>query len=80
MGMTMYRYVTPTRTGKWYPSIDIAQRAASKIGAGFWDEGTGAFYQYPQAKLESRPLTQVARAMPMIANANGLGDMVPVAA
>lgn len=75
MLMTMYRYVTPTRTGKWYPSIEAAQKTANKIGAGFWDEGSGAFYQYPQAKLEARP---VAIALPMVANANGRGDIIPM--
>lgn len=53
--MTQYRYVTPTRSGKWYPSIEAAQKAANKIGAGFWDEVSGAFYCYPQAHLEAKP-------------------------
>lgn len=64
--MTVYRYVTPTRSGKWYPTVEAAQKAASKIGAGFWDEANGRFYRYPQATLEAQPPANVTRRdMPM---------------
>mgnify|MGYP001446778648 CR=1 FL=1 len=35
--MTQYRFVTRSRTGKWYPSLADAQRQANRIGAGFTD-------------------------------------------
>ncbi|MGK2909914.1 MAG: hypothetical protein ACSLE1_08990 [Sphingobium sp.] len=64
--MTVYRYVTPTRSGKWYPTVEAAQKAASKIGAGFWDEASGRFYRYPQAMLEAQPGTPTtSRSMHM---------------
>ena len=35
--MTKYRFVTPTRTGKWYTDLEQAQRFAHRIGAGFFE-------------------------------------------
>ncbi|HEX7781900.1 MAG TPA: hypothetical protein VF509_03760 [Sphingobium sp.] len=52
--MTQYRFVTPDRSGKWYNSIEAAQKAAGKIGAGFRDDRSGQFYPYPHTALESR--------------------------
>jgi hypothetical protein len=49
-----YRFVTPHRAGKWYPSIEAAQRNAAKIGAGFFDDHDGVFYRYPNSLLETR--------------------------
>ncbi|MCJ2181725.1 hypothetical protein MTR62_03255 [Novosphingobium sp. 1949] len=50
--MTRYRYVTPHRTGKWYPDLATAQRHAAAIGAGFRDTRTGAFIAYVGTLLE----------------------------
>jgi hypothetical protein len=52
--MTQYRFVTPDRSGKWYSSMDAAQQAAGRIGAGFRDERSGKFYPYPHTSLETR--------------------------
>lgn len=50
--MTRYRYITPHRTGKWYPDLETAQRHACDIGAGFRDERTGRFVAYVDTYLE----------------------------
>lgn len=50
--MTLYRYLTPKRSGKWYATLEAAQRAACKIGAGFLDAGSGIFYPYSFTKLD----------------------------
>lgn len=50
--MPQYRFVTPHRTGKWYPDLETAQRYACDIGAGFMDERTGRFIGYVDSKLE----------------------------
>ncbi len=50
--MSSYRYVTPNRTGKWYPDLLMAQRQAFAIGAGFFDQRTGMFYAYKDTRLE----------------------------
>lgn len=50
--MTRYRFVTPNRTGKWYPDLDTAKRFASEIGAGFLDSRTGRFVAYVGTRLE----------------------------
>ncbi len=50
--MSQYRYVTPHRTGKWYPDLLTAQRQAFAIGAGFFDQRTGMFYAYKDTRLE----------------------------
>lgn len=73
--MTRYRYVTPTRSGKWYPSIEAAQKAANKIGAGFWDDANGAFYCYPQARLEAQPS---ALRFPQLAEFRPPGQAMPI--
>jgi hypothetical protein len=49
-----YRFVTPHRRGKWYPTIEIAQENAVKIGAGFFDGRDGKFYQYRESRMEMR--------------------------
>ena len=50
--MTRFRYITPHRTGKWYPDLETAQRHACDIGAGFRDERTGRFVAYIDTYLE----------------------------
>lgn len=52
--MTRYRFVTPHRTGKWYPDLITAQQHACAIGAGFFDTRSGRFYAYPGTALETR--------------------------
>jgi hypothetical protein len=49
-----YRFVTPTRTGKWYPALDVAQKHACAIGAGYYDHASGEFYQYCETQLQVR--------------------------
>ena len=51
--MSMYRYVTDHRAGKWYPDLQTAQEQACAIGAGFLEGRTGVFYQYPGTRLET---------------------------
>ncbi len=51
--MTQYRFRTPHRSGKWYDSIDHAQRFANTIGAGFLDP-SGSFIAYRGTVLELR--------------------------
>jgi hypothetical protein len=51
--MTQYRFRTPHRSGKWYDSLDQAQRFANSIGAGFLDP-TGSFIAYRGTVLELR--------------------------
>lgn len=50
--MTMYRYVTDHRAGKWYPDLKTAQQQACAIGAGFLEGRSGVFYQYAGTRLE----------------------------
>jgi hypothetical protein len=50
--MTKYRFVTPQRSGKWYATIELAQRFAAAIGAGFVDPRTGRFVAYRGTRLE----------------------------
>ena len=50
--MTKFRFVTPSRAGKWYPDLRQAQAFASRIGAGFLDRMTGRFVAYPGTQLE----------------------------
>ncbi|WP_068077658.1 hypothetical protein [Novosphingobium lentum] len=52
--MQMFRFVTAHRRGKWYPELLLAQRQATAIGAGFFEARSGAFYQYPGTRLETR--------------------------
>jgi hypothetical protein len=52
--MTKFRFVTPSRAGKWYTDLRQAQAFASRIGAGFLDRMTGRFVAYPGTQLESR--------------------------
>lgn len=52
--MTLYRFVTQHRTGKWYRDLDTAQRHAYEIGAGFLDPRAGSFVTYVGTKLEMR--------------------------
>ncbi|MBB4612634.1 hypothetical protein [Novosphingobium taihuense] len=52
--MCLYRFVTPHRTGKWYPDLLTAQRQAFAIGAGFLDERTGVFYAYKHTRMETQ--------------------------
>ena len=51
--MTMYRYVTPHRTGKWYPDLITAQRNAVTIGAGFLSRRSETFVAYLGTRLET---------------------------
>jgi hypothetical protein len=50
--MQRYRFITPHRTGKWYPDLQTAQRYACQIGAGFLDRLTGRFVAYMGTVLE----------------------------
>lgn len=50
--MKKFRFITPNRTGKWYPDLDSAKRFASKIGAGFLEGRTGRFVAYHGTRLE----------------------------
>lgn len=51
--MTRFRFVTPHRIGKWYAELDLAQRFAHAIGAGFLDARSGRFVAYPGTRLET---------------------------
>ena len=53
--MIRYRFVTPHRTGKWYPDLSTAQRCAAKIGAGFLERRSGRFVPYRNTELEVEP-------------------------
>lgn len=48
-----YRFVTPSRSGKWYSDITEAQRNSMRLGAGFYDEKNGQFFAYPGTRLET---------------------------
>ena len=50
--MTLYRFVTPHRAGKWYPDLATAQRNAAAIGAGFLNRRKGDFVAYLGTRLE----------------------------
>ena len=50
--MTKYRFVTPHRIGKWYPSVEQAQRFADRIGAGFFERMSRRFVAYKGTRLE----------------------------
>ena len=54
LGMLMHRFVTPHRSGKWYPDLLTAQQQTVSIGAGFFEARSGVFYQYPGTQLETR--------------------------
>ena len=54
--MTKFRFITPHRVGKWYDDLDLAQRFASTIGAGFLDRRSGRFVAYPGTSLERADL------------------------
>ena len=51
--MTKFRFVTPHRSGKWYTTLDLAQRFAAAIGAGFLDRRSGRFVAYRGTRLET---------------------------
>ena len=51
--MKRFRFVTPHRVGKWYADLNLAQRFAETIGAGFLERRTGQFVLYPEARLET---------------------------
>ncbi|WP_370034135.1 hypothetical protein [Qipengyuania mesophila] len=51
--MTQYRFITPNRRGKWYPSLGDAQARANAIGAGYLD-ASGNFVAYRGTVLEFR--------------------------
>ena len=57
-----YRFITPDRTGKWYPDLATAQANACQIGAGYYDRASGAFFKYRETQLEVRrwPVTAMA--------------------
>jgi hypothetical protein len=50
--MFRYRFITPYRTGKWYPDLATAQRFACDIGAGFLEKRSGKFYRYRDTRME----------------------------
>jgi hypothetical protein len=51
--MTRFRFVTPHRSGKWYATVELAQRFAAAIGAGFLDRRSGRFVAYQGTRLET---------------------------
>ena len=51
--MRRFRFVTPHRVGKWYSDLNLAQRLAETIGAGFLERRTGQFVIYPGVRLET---------------------------
>ena len=51
--MKRFRFVTPHRVGKWYSDLNLAQRLAETIGAGFLERRTGKFVLYPEARMET---------------------------
>ncbi|MCH4152136.1 MAG: hypothetical protein LKF30_09355 [Sphingobium sp.] len=51
-----YRFVTPSRSGKWYADLTEAQRNSARIGAGFYDEKSRRFFAYPGTRLETYDL------------------------
>ncbi len=55
-----YRFITPNKTGKWYPTLAIAQRHACSIGAGYLNDGSGEFFQYCETRLEMREVEPAA--------------------
>ena len=52
-GTMEYRFITPNRKGKWYPTLELARRFANSIGAGFSD-AAGNFVAYRDTILEQR--------------------------
>lgn len=52
--ISQFRFCTPQRCGKWYPSLATAQRQAATIGAGFLEGRTGMFQPYRETRLETR--------------------------
>ena len=50
--MTKFRFVTANIIGKWYSDLQIAQRQAGSIGAGYFDAGSGKFVAYRGTVLE----------------------------
>ena len=50
--MTRFRFITVNRTGKWYDTLEEAQRRACAIGAGFLDAASGQFVPYRGTILE----------------------------
>lgn len=50
--MTLYRFVTPNRIGKWYRDLRTAQAQACAIGAGFLERKSGQFFPYRETRLE----------------------------
>lgn len=51
---SQFRFCTPHRQGKWYPSLLTAQAQAAAIGAGFLERRTGMFQPYAWTTLEAR--------------------------
>ena len=51
--MEKFRFVTPSRAGKWYGDLKLAQQTANAIGAGFLDCWSGQFVAYPGTILET---------------------------
>ena len=51
--MKRFRFVTPHRVGKWYADLNLAQRFAETIGAGFLERRTGKFVLYPESRMET---------------------------
>lgn len=49
-----YRFVTPQKTGKWYPDLKLAKKQACTIGAGYYDKASDRFFKYRETQLEVR--------------------------
>ena len=60
--MKRFRFVTPHRVGKWYADLNLAQRFAETIGAGFLERRTGRFVLYPEARMETAEVPPKGRA------------------
>jgi hypothetical protein len=76
--MFQYRYVTPTRSGKWYPTVQAAQKAADRIGAGFHDDIAGKFYPYVFAVLETRLAPNPSGMVAILSAAGGRLQRHPI--
>ncbi len=57
-----YRYVTADHFGKWYGTLEDAQRHSVRIGAGYLDEKSGEFFAYPGTRLETFEPRSTVRA------------------
>ncbi|UZW54080.1 hypothetical protein NUH86_11090 [Sphingobium sp. JS3065] len=71
--MTRYRYVMPTRKGRWLPTKEAAQDAAAKAGFGSrseYDDPNGprraTFFGDPMLKIEEREIASTRTRRPRV--------------